>query len=76
MSSASGVVSYFEWVQDLQAYFWDKQNIFGQLDRILKDAYKRTKATSEAKNIDLRTAAQVTAIQHVAEAITTRGIYP
>lgn len=77
LANAGGVVvSYFEWVQDLQAFFWGKDEILGRLDRILKDAYKRTKHTADNKNIDMRTAAQVTAIERVAEAITTRGVYP
>ncbi len=77
LANAGGVVvSYFEWVQDLQAFFWDKEEILSRLDRILKDAYARTKNTSDTKKIDMRTAAQVTAIERVADAITTRGIYP
>ena len=77
LANAGGViVSYFEWVQDLQAFFWDKDEILNRLDRILKGAYGRTKQTADTKNIDMRTAAQVTAIERVAEAITTRGVYP
>lgn len=75
-NSGGVVVSYFEWVQDLQAFFWDKGEILGRLDRILKDAYARTKQTSDTKGLDMRTAAQVTAIERVAQAITTRGVYP
>jgi len=77
LANAGGVVvSYFEWVQDLQAFFWDKSEILSRLDRILRDAYTRTKHTSDTKEIDMRTAAQVTAIERVAQAITTRGVYP
>lgn len=77
LANAGGVVvSYFEWVQDLQAFFWDKEEILSRLDRILKNAYGRTKHTADTKNLDMRTAAQVTAIERVAEAITTRGVYP
>ena len=77
LANAGGVVvSYFEWVQDLQAFFWDKDEILSRLDRILKNAYARTKYTADTKEIDMRTAAQVTAIERVAEAITTRGVYP
>lgn len=75
-NSGGVIVSYFEWVQDLQAYFWDKTAIFDQLDRIMGDAYLRTQQNSEAHRVDLRTAAQVTAIKRVAQAIETRGIYP
>ncbi len=77
LANAGGVVvSYFEWVQDLQAFFWDKEEILSRLDRILKNAYARTKHTADTKELDMRTAAQVTAIERVAEAITTRGVYP
>jgi glutamate dehydrogenase (NAD(P)+) len=75
-NSGGVIVSYFEWVQDLQAYFWDAQAIFERLERIIKDAYVRTHDCATDKGIDMRTAAQVTAIQRVAEAITIRGIYP
>jgi glutamate dehydrogenase (NAD(P)+) len=77
LANAGGViVSYFEWVQDLQAFFWDEANVFERLDKIMKDAFERTYETALLKQIDLRTAAQVTAIQRVADAIATRGIYP
>lgn len=77
LANAGGViVSYFEWVQDLQAYFWDADAIFQRLERIIGDAYLRTQENAEALSLDLRTAAQVTAIQRVAHAIETRGIYP
>ncbi|MGJ3239970.1 MAG: Glu/Leu/Phe/Val family dehydrogenase [Anaerolineae bacterium] len=77
LANAGGVVvSYFEWVQDLQAYFWDKGDILARLERILRDAYVRTKQTADSKQLDMRTAAQVTAIENVAQAITTRGVYP
>ncbi len=75
-NSGGVIVSYFEWVQDLQAYFWDEDNIFERLERIIGDAYKRTCFSAEAHNLDMRTAAQVTAIQRVGDAIETRGIYP
>jgi glutamate dehydrogenase (NAD(P)+) len=77
LANSGGVVtSYFEWVQDLQAYFWDKEEVFKRLERILKDSYVRTSEMAKAKQIDMRTAAQVTAIDRVADAIVTRGIYP
>lgn len=77
LANAGGVVvSYFEWVQDLQAFFWNQDEIFSRLERILSDAYARTKHTADSKHLDMRTAAQVTAIERVADAITTRGVYP
>ncbi len=77
LANAGGVlVSYFEWVQDLQAFFWSRDEVFERLERILKDAYDRTYACAEEKTLDMRTAAQVTAISRVAETIVLRGIYP
>lgn len=77
LASAGGViVSYFEWVQDLQAFFWNEERVFDQLERMLKRAYDETFATAQAHHIDMRTAAQVRAIRRVADAIITRGLYP
>lgn len=75
-NSGGVIVSYFEWVQDLQAFFWDKENVFHNLERIITTAYERTMATAEKHKVDLRTAAQITAIQRVADAVMTRGFYP
>ncbi len=77
LANAGGViVSYFEWVQDLQAFSWDSDEVFRQLQRILTRAFDETIHTSETRGIDMRMAAQVTAIQRVAQAMQTRGFYP
>ncbi len=77
LANAGGVaVSYFEWVQDLQSFFWDLDEIFRQLERILVKAYDLTIRTSEELSIPMRTAAQVAAIRRVANAMRTRGFYP
>ncbi|MDQ7026515.1 MAG: Glu/Leu/Phe/Val dehydrogenase [Anaerolineae bacterium] len=77
LANAGGViVSYFEWVQDLQAFFWDETEVFNRLVRIMGDAFERTYATATDKQVDMRTAAQITAIKRVADVITTRGFYP
>jgi glutamate dehydrogenase (NAD(P)+) len=75
-NSGGVIVSYFEWVQDLQAFFWGKSAVFDNLERILSAAYATTQHTAEELKIDMRTAAQVTAIKRVANALSTRGIYP
>jgi glutamate dehydrogenase (NAD(P)+) len=75
-NSGGVIVSYFEWVQDLQAFFWGKAAVFENLERILGAAYQTTQNTAETLKIDMRTAAQVTAIRRVATALSTRGIYP
>lgn len=75
-NSGGVIVSYFEWVQDLQSFFWDESEIFRQLERILVRAYDLTMRTAEEHRVDLRTAAQLAAIKRVADAIKIRGIYP
>lgn len=77
LANAGGViVSYFEWVQDLQAFFWDEDEIFRQLERAMMRCYENTERTAEEYDVDMRTAAQITAIKRVADALITRGIYP
>lgn len=75
-NSGGVIVSYFEWVQDLQSFFWDEAEIFRQLDRILVRAYDLTVRTAEEHRVDMRTAAQIAAIKRVAEALKIRGFYP
>jgi glutamate dehydrogenase (NAD(P)+) len=77
LANAGGVtVSYFEWVQGLQEFFWDEDEVFRRLERILIRAYDEVNANAEKHRVDLRTAAQVTAINRVAQATLTRGFYP
>jgi glutamate dehydrogenase (NAD(P)+) len=77
LANAGGVtVSYFEWVQGLQEFFWDEDEVYRRLERILIRAFDDVGATAERYNVDLRTAAQITAINRVAQATLTRGFYP
>lgn len=77
LANAGGVVvSYFEWVQDLQAFFWDEEEVYRQLQRAMARSYYNTEQTSEEFGVDMRTAAQILAIKRVAAALETRGIYP
>jgi glutamate dehydrogenase (NAD(P)+) len=77
LANAGGVtVSYFEWVQGLQEFFWDKEEVFRQLQRILINSYDATAHMAEQHGVDMRTAAQMTAISRVGEALKTRGFYP
>ena len=77
LCNAGGVtVSYFEWVQDLQSFFWGEDEINERLRQIMVRGFNQILRVAYEKKIDLRTAAQVFAIQRVAEAVLIRGIYP
>ena len=77
LASAGGViVSYFEWVQDLQAFFWEEEEINTKLHHVLTRAFYEVLHLSVNKRIDMRTAAYALAVQRVANAAVVRGIYP
>ena len=77
LANAGGVVvSYFEWVQDLQRFFWNEAEINEKLTAIIKKAFREVLGISLDKKMDMRTAATVLGVQRVAEAIMIRGLYP
>jgi len=77
LANAGGViVSYFEWVQDLQAFFWTEDEINTRLERLMVRAYQEVVATAAERGVDLRTAALIRAIGRVAEAVMILGIFP
>jgi len=77
LANAGGVtVSYFEWVQGLQHYFWDIEDVRRALHKIMKEAFNSVASTANKYNIDMRSAAYVDAIEKVALATKLRGIYP
>ena len=69
-------VSYFEWVQDLQCYFWSEEDVQKKLKDVMVGTFNRVLALSNKKGIDLRTAALMLGIGRVAEAKKMRGLYP
>src|SRR5919198_1027669 len=76
LTNAGGVaVSYFEWVQDIQRFFWDRDEIRARLADLMGDALSRVWELSESEELPFRRAALVTSIREVAEALEARGIH-
>jgi glutamate dehydrogenase (NAD(P)+) len=77
LANAGGVVvSYFEWVQGLQEYFWKEDEVNARLNEIVTRAFDETWATYQSRRVPMRLAAYGLAVQRVAEATVTRGLYP
>jgi glutamate dehydrogenase (NAD(P)+) len=76
LANAGGVtVSYFEWVQDRQGYFWNEQLVNGRLEEIMVNSFKDVVGYAEKHQVNNRIAAYMLAIDRVATAIKWRGIY-
>jgi glutamate dehydrogenase (NAD(P)+) len=74
--SGGVVVSYFEWVQDLQAFFWGEEEVNTRLHQVITRAFYEVLHWSINRKVDMRTAAYSLAIRRVADANAARGIYP
>ena len=77
LCNAGGVtVSYFEWVQDEQHLFWEAQDIYNRLERVMKTAFRDVLKLHLDQGVPMRLAANMLGIGRVAEAVKLRGIYP
>jgi len=77
LANAGGVVtSYFEWVQGLQHYFWDREEVEGKLTNVMAVAFHEVLDTSRRLKVSMRKGALALAIGRVVEAIELRGFYP
>ncbi|HWD41388.1 MAG TPA: Glu/Leu/Phe/Val dehydrogenase [Fimbriimonas sp.] len=77
LANAGGViVSYFEWVQDIQSFFWEENEVNNRLTRIMRNSFQTVEATMRAHKTDMRTAALIIGVKRVADATIKRGIFP
>jgi glutamate dehydrogenase (NAD(P)+) len=77
LANAGGVVvSYFEWVQDLQNFFWEENEVNVKLTRIMREAFAGVEAMMKVHKVDMRTAALIIGVKRVADATVRRGIFP
>jgi glutamate dehydrogenase (NAD(P)+) len=77
LANAGGVtVSYFEWVQDIQAFYWTEDEVNDRLRQIMERSHVDVLAMAEERKVTMRTAATILGVSRVAEAHVTRGLYP
>jgi glutamate dehydrogenase (NAD(P)+) len=77
LANAGGVVvSYFEWAQNLQGFYWEEDEVNRQLEKVMVRSFNEVLAVSQQKGVSMRVAAYMQGIDRVAQAHITRGMYP
>ncbi len=77
LANAGGVtVSYFEWVQGLQKFFWDEKEVSNRLWNIMSDSFRRVVEVKKECKTTMRTAALIAALRHLSKAMLIRGFFP
>jgi glutamate dehydrogenase (NAD(P)+) len=77
LANAGGVsVSYFEWAQDLQGFFWAENEVNARLEQVMKRAFHDVHETARKHRVHMRTGAYILAVGRVADATTVRGLFP
>lgn len=77
LANAGGViVSYLEWVQGLQSFYWGEEEVNNYLRRLMTNAFTEVLDLSQLNKVDMRTAAYMTALRQLAAAMTIRGVFP
>src|SRR5579872_4400648 len=77
LCNAGGVtVSYFEWVQDESHLFWEAQDVYNRLERVMKTSFRDVLKIHTERKVSMRIAANMLGVGRVAEAVKIRGIYP
>jgi glutamate dehydrogenase (NAD(P)+) len=77
LANAGGViVSYFVWVQDLQNFFWDEQQVNANLGKIMKNAFDQVVGIRDKYNCGMKTAALISGVDRLNRAMLLRGLFP
>lgn len=77
LANAGGViVSYFEWVQGLQQFFWSETEVNEKLAQVMAKAFHKTAETSDRYKCGMKTAALITAVERLSQAMLLRGLFP